>query len=45
MTPGGGEAGVADGEENESLFENALRAPSDVMRAAARAAAGAIDDG
>ena len=28
MTPGGGEAGVADGEENESLFENALRAPA-----------------
>ena len=32
MTPGGGEAGVADGEENESLFENALRAPSDDAR-------------
>ena len=45
MTPGGGEAGVADGEENESLFENALRAPSDLMRAAARAAGEAATTG
>ena len=42
---GGGEAGVADGEENESLFENALRAPSDLMRAAARAAGEAATTG
>ena len=45
MTPGGGEAGVADDEENENDEENALRAPSDLMRAAARAAGEAATTG
>lgn len=43
MTPGGGEAG-ADGED-AALLENALRAPSDLMRAAARASGDAATTG
>ena len=49
MTPGGGEAasGAGADEENEdaSLLENELRAPSELMRAAARAAGEAATTG
>ena len=48
MTPGGGEAASgagADEDDEDALLENELRAPSELMRAAARAAGEAATTG